>query len=80
MSDWVEVSTVDWPRPDVTLVDGFLLDSTDLGDRLPNVTTHVRVDAYSFDPGVVETAKVQRSQQRKPVCLHMHKVHDTVCE
>ena len=69
MGDRFQVSAIDGPCPDVTLVDGLLLYSTDLGDGLPNVTIHVGVDVDTLDRGVVKTAQVGGAQQGEPACV-----------
>lgn len=67
MRDRLQVSSVDWPRPDVALVDSLLLHPADLGDGLPNVTIYVGVDIDTLDWGVVKTAHVRGTQQGEPV-------------
>ena len=67
MRDGLQVSSVDWPRPDVALVDCLLLDTADLGDGLPDVTIHVGADVDTLDRGVVKAAQVWGTQQGEPV-------------
>ena len=69
MSDGLQMSSVDRPRPHVALVDGLLLHAANLGDGLPNVAIHVGVDVHTLDWRVVEAAQVWGTQQREPVCV-----------
>ena len=67
MGDGLQVSSVDRPRPDVALVDGILLNTANLRDRLPNVTIHVGVDIDALDWRVVKAAHVRGTEEGEPV-------------
>ena len=69
VSDGLQVPSIDWPRPDMALVDSLLLHAANLGDGLPNVTIHIGVDVDTLDWGVVKAAQVRRTQQGQSVCV-----------
>ena len=65
MSKWFQSTSIDRPRSDLALIDGVLLDTTDLREGLPTLFVHVGGNSNTLDRGVVKTVEIGRTEKRE---------------